>query len=74
LGSLNRKPFHRFDASAARLLRLLYEMRGSAAHRGYLSFFDISKSQMANAAELIQYVRAAERLFDWLEVQRAELV
>jgi hypothetical protein len=74
LGNLNRNTFRRFDASSARLVNSLYEMRGAAAHRGHLPFVDLSKTWVANAAELIQYVRAAERLFDWLEIQRSKLV
>jgi hypothetical protein len=74
LGSLNGNSFKRFDSGAARLVIKLYGMRGAAIHRADLPFVDNSKNPMWNASQLIRFVHACERLFEWLAIQRSALV
>jgi len=74
IGSLTGNSFKRFDAGAARLVVKLYGMRGAAIHRADLPFVDKSKNPMWNASQLIRFVRACERLFEWLDIQRSALV
>ncbi len=74
IGSLTGSSFKRFDARAARLVVRLYAMRGAAIHRADLPFLDKSKNPMWNAAQLIRFVHACERLFGWLDIQRSALV
>lgn len=66
--------FYDLDPEANRLVKELYKLRGKAAHRARLPFEDPQESGPANAAKLLPYVKAVEKLFTWLEVQRSKVL
>ncbi len=64
------RSFFDFDPNADRLVKELYALRGKAAHRAHLPFEDPKDNRPANAAKLLPYVRAVEKLFAWLDIGR----
>jgi hypothetical protein len=74
LEGLFKSKFADFDFEANVLVNKLYGLRNRAAHGGLLPIEDPQKSRLANAAELHGHVRAVEKLFAWLEIQRSRIL
>lgn len=58
------------DKQSARLVNVLYGMRGQAIHRGQSSYDEEGKAVALDVNHIPKFVRAVESFFSWCEAQR----